>query len=215
MATFELTSSGIGGFGSDTTVQLPNSAATLVDALRLYLTLATNTAGSEIALWLVQLVTGGALTDAFAFGFQNNTLTTFYFGPVANNNSIRCSATTLQLARGGTQLELSSTGILCDVRISESRATASVSTNTLTLTTQGNLNTVPGTPTINGVVTSGVRDGYSGRLRIASGTTIVHNSGAPGAGAVAILTPTQANIVATSTRVVPISYDGTNFIVDG
>lgn len=47
-------------FGSDTTVQLPNAAATLVNALELIASLTTATAGSEVSQWLIKLLTGGA-----------------------------------------------------------------------------------------------------------------------------------------------------------
>lgn len=52
-----------GGFGSDTTVQLPNSAAALVDSLRLVLSLPDNTAGNEDAQWSIRLRRNGAMTE--------------------------------------------------------------------------------------------------------------------------------------------------------
>lgn len=52
-----------GSFGSDTTVQLPNSAAALVDSLRLVLTLPDNTAGNEDGQWSVYVRRNGALVE--------------------------------------------------------------------------------------------------------------------------------------------------------
>lgn len=208
---------GGGGFGSDTVVQLPNSGAALINAWESLITLATNTAGSEAAQYVLRLVQTGALVDAFGLGWQNGVQPTLYLGPVANNVGLRANVSTnhLQFNIGGVAIDLGSTGMLLSTRLQEGRANGSIATNTLTLAAAANLTTVPGTPTINGIATANIQAGYSGRLELASGSTVVHNSGAPGGGAVAILTPTAANIVTASARVLPISYNGTNFFVDG
>lgn len=51
-------------FGPDTRVSLPNSSLTLVQALRLLLTLPADTPGSESSVWTIKMILAGAITDA-------------------------------------------------------------------------------------------------------------------------------------------------------
>ncbi len=53
-------------FGSDTLVKLPNSGATLVDALELIASLTNNSPGSEVSKYLVKLLSAGAQVDALS-----------------------------------------------------------------------------------------------------------------------------------------------------
>ena len=53
------------GFGSDVTVNLPNSALATVKALELVAALTTNTAGSEVSSWTASVLVSGAQVAAF------------------------------------------------------------------------------------------------------------------------------------------------------
>lgn len=207
-----------GGFGSDTIVQMLNNVPALVNALELVLAMPATAPGTEFATWLIRLIGSGVLTDIASFSWTgSNANPRFFLGDAPSARGlIRVGNSNLQITMGVLQLDISSNGSATwACRVIEGRGAGTISVNTLTLSVFGNLTTVPGTPTIQGIVTSGYTAGYSGRLELASGSTIVHNSGAPGAGAVAILTPTAANIVTASARVIPVSYNGTNWFVDG
>jgi hypothetical protein len=208
----------VGSYGSDVIIQLANAASALVNAREDITSLSVTTAGAEFAQLIFKLICNGSLADIAAFTYDGNTVTPrMYLGdPATKIGLVRVSNTNLQLwLNGGAPLDLAFNGAAWSTRVNEAMANATVATNTLTMTNTGNLFVVPGTPTINGITIGSNSQGFSCRLKVASGTTIVHNSGAPGAGAAAILTPTAANIVTSSTRVLPISYDGTNFFVDG
>lgn len=53
-----------GGFGSDTLIELPNSANNLVTALELATSLTTNTAGAEVSKLVISLINAGSATTA-------------------------------------------------------------------------------------------------------------------------------------------------------
>lgn len=57
-------------FGGDVTVQTPNAAATMVDALRLLIGLVINTPGNEYSRWDWNMLVAGVVTPAY--GFQSN-----------------------------------------------------------------------------------------------------------------------------------------------
>lgn len=210
-----------GSYGSDVIIQLVNAAAALVNAREDVTSLPVNTAGAEFGQLLLKLICNGALSQAACFTYDGNTVTPrMYLGdPATKTGLVRVGSTNLQCwLNGGAPLDLAFNGAQWNIRVNETMANATVATNTLTLTNTANLFVVPGTPSIQGITVGSNASGFSCRLSVNSGTTIVNNSGAPGAGAAAILcnnSGTAGNIVTTCARVLPISYDGTHWFVDG
>lgn len=211
---------GSGGFGSDTIVQMLNNIPALINALELVLAMPASAPGTEFATWTVRGAAAGVLTDLGVFTFGgNNTTPRFFVGDALSATGfIRVGSTNFQITKGGSvQIDMNNAlGISLSNRWQENSAAGTIAANTLTLPANANLAIVPGTPSIQGIVTAGYQAGYSGRIRLAATSVIVNASGAPGAGAVSILTPGAANItVGAQARVFPISYDGINWFVDG
>lgn len=84
--------------------------------------------------------------------------------------------------------------------------------NTMTLGTGGNIFTITGTTTINGIVTANWTAGATITLIFAAALTVTHNSGAPGGGAVAILLVAGANLTTAANMALTLVYNGTNWI---
>lgn len=80
---------------------------------------------------------------------------------------------------------VSCAGVTSSARIQETVGAGSVAGNTLTLP-NANEASVSGTPTINGIVTTGLQTGIKVDLTLAAGAVLVHASGAPGGSALAL-----------------------------
>lgn len=96
-------------------------------------------------------------------------------------------------------------------RFLEAQGADVATANTMTLGTDGNYFVFTGSTTINGIVTAGWQAGSGFRARFTGTPIITNNSGAPGGGAVAILTHTGANFTPAANDIIPFIYDGTNW----
>lgn len=96
-------------------------------------------------------------------------------------------------------------------RTNNSKGANISSTNTMTLGTDGNTFTITGTTTINGIVTTGWSTGAEINLIFSGALTVTHNSGAPGANAVALLLSASANLTTATNTILCLVYDGTNW----
>lgn len=209
------TAGGAGGYGSDTVIPVNGVNA------REDVTATTGAPGSEFGSYLIKLIENGALLggEIYKLAWAGVDDARLFLGNPAHSTGLRTFLnTTIQLwLNGAAPLDVSNAGAQWGTRVNETLANATVTVNTLTLGNAANLLVVPGTPTIQGITIGSNTRGHSARILCAPGTTIVNASGAPGAGAASILTPTAANIVTggTQSRVIPVSYDGTNWYVDG
>lgn len=62
-----------GGFGANTTVQLPNNLSAQVNALNVQTSLTNNTSGSEASQWVIRLLKGGVGAPGGGFGVDTYT----------------------------------------------------------------------------------------------------------------------------------------------
>jgi hypothetical protein len=99
--------------------------------------------------------------------------------------------------------------------IQYARLAGNASAGTLALAVRGNLFQVTGSTTINGIVTTGWQAGTRIALELPSGITVTHNSGAPGASAVAILLNPAASMTTTAPYLLELWYNGTNWVQPG
>jgi hypothetical protein len=113
---------------------------------------------------------------------------------------------------GGTAVEyisasdsFSAGGIIAQKRMQMKQGANVASATTITLG-DGNLFT------IEGIVTAGWQAGSRVSLYLPNGIQVNHNSGAPGAGAVAILLRAAANLVTAKLYMLELIYNGTNWI---
>lgn len=164
-------------FSTDTILQLPNSTPANVNALELISSLTTNTAGSEVSRWLMKLLRGGLVENAYTF--DPGTLTMDGAGTTKAINFNTSGSISAQVAGNSAgQLLLSSTsqailfyvgatpqttqgfqisqanGLLATgLRFNAAQGTALASASTLTYTASGsnggNVFRVTGTTTIN------------------------------------------------------------------
>ena len=96
-------------------------------------------------------------------------------------------------------------------RLRQAKGADVASATTLTLGADGNFFAITGTTQIQGIVTTSWQAGSRICLQLATGITIVHNSGAPGTGAVAILLAAGGSLTTTAATALDLVYDGTNW----
>ena len=242
-------------FGSDTTVKLPDSGATLVDALELVASLTDNTPGASVSQWLVKTLLAGVKTIAqtisaaqtmFPAGtaavpgvavgetgtgisevahqlvFSTNGSQAAHFVQ-AGQLTLDAAHSILALSSGGAGLELSGGDmylnsqagfqvVVDNTRFGMPKGANVASAQPLTLGADGNYFIITGTTGIQGIVTTKWFAGTMVQLQLASGITITHNSGTPGASAAAILLRAGANLTTSGTYLLELYYNGTNWI---
>lgn len=226
-----------GSFGQDTIVQLPNNVPALVNALELILSMPATAPGTENSTWAIKALIAGVQTFIAAFGSSGG-FPVLFFGDPANSNGIKIvSATQFQIIRGGTNFVTidNSTGnsfnVVTSMGSSRFRRAITGSTavaTTITLPsavsiTGGNLFPLTvGTGTLNSITATNFANNDEIKLIVPSGVTITHNVAGSGA---TILIPIGdsgpgTSIVVSATaglnpRIIPLYFNGTNFIVEG
>jgi hypothetical protein len=114
-------------------------------------------------------------------------------------------------ASGETRLTFDGSGTSVTDRFRFIQGADVASANTLTLGDDGNYFVITGVTTINGITTANWQAGSTVLLRFSGVLQITNASGAPGGGAVAILTHTGANVTTAANDIIPFVYDGTNW----
>lgn len=129
----------------------------------------------------------------------------------------------LQLSSAGTGISVSTASLSLNAgstfhvfvnaaRFQQAKGSNVAATQPLVLGTDGNYFVITGTTGIQGIVTTKWLAGAKLSLELASGITITHNAGAPGASAAAILLRAGANLTTSATYVLELYFNGTNWI---
>ena len=137
-------------------------------------------------------------TTQWTHGMRNDSTQDFHFRDSVN---------------GRTHLKLvQSAGNSVWLRTSQRKmGTATASATTVTLPQDGNIFSITGNTTINGIVTTNWQAGSEVTFIFASNPTVNHASGAPGTNAVSLLLSGSANLSAAANTVLQLVYDGTNW----
>lgn len=119
----------------------------------------------------------------------------------------------LILTDGGTELGAygwiaSPTAFTVPKRLYLAQGASVASANTMTLGSDGNYFVITGNTTINGITTTGWTAGSFIILEFSSTPTVTNNSGAPGAGAVAIQCAGGANLTIAAHDTIGLFYNG-------
>jgi hypothetical protein len=194
-----------GGFGSDTTVQLPNSGSTLVNALRLLLSLTANTPAAEASKWLVKVLGGGAAIDALSLESNQVGLPDLiYYLADTDTGWFRSAANTLCAFVGGAQaIFFSAAGIILNASIGAQLGWSGVSAGVAYTSGTGSIKVTPAAAAGNtdlglvaGALATGATHGFA---------TISTSAGAPTG--VPTLTAGQSAIhIDTSTPKLWVNY---------
>lgn len=210
------------GIGITNATEIQNGSGILKRAMTNATTLSTVTNGAEVALHTVSVIVGGTLTTLGGFEFQggNATIPGVWVGNTGTGMR-RNGATNLGLTVG-LQEGITLTGALVNlnhrtnmnaIRFSFARGASIAVATTITLGADGNVFPLTaGTGTLNSIVATNWQAGSRIVLECASGITITNNTAGTGA---TILTNTGASIVTAFTRCIPLTYNGTNWIVEG
>jgi len=205
------------GYGITNATELVSAAGNLrrvmTDVTKL--TVATDTI--ETASRAVSLMINGSLTAMGGWASLSGLPTTpgVYVGDPASGNGMARYATGILFQVNATNyLQIDqSIGLVLPFRIAQNRGAGIAAATTITLGTGGNTFPVSaGTGTINSIVATNWQAGSRIVLECASGITITHNVSGTGA---TILTNTGSSIVTSFTRMIPLTYNGTNWIVEG
>lgn len=200
------------GFGETSAVELESAGGTTRRVMTDVTSLVTATDAAEVASRAFKIMNAGALADVVSFGFSSG-FPTLFFGPSTDSTMIRRpSANTIDVWMAGTSFYTLSNGskaVIISARLTHSRGASLASATTLTLGNDGNVFPITGTTTVNGIVTTGWAAGSRLVLELASGITITHNSGAPGASAVAIQLRAGVNLVTVAVYFLDLIYNGT------
>lgn len=210
------------GFGADTIVQQPDSTPTSIDAWESIISLSPNTAGAAFGKWVIKTAASSVKQFHWALTYIANNIVMLLGDPADGDGIMKNAQHALQMVIAGTNY-LSfdqSNGVRANVLMSmnaskfmEAQTGGTAVATTITLPGTGNMwPLTAGTGTLNSIVAAAWQAGTRGVLICASGITVTNNVAGTGA---TILTSTGASIVTASKRALPISYDGTNWIVEG
>lgn len=202
------------GMGATIAVEVESAGGTTRRGATDVTSLVTATDAGESFKRVFSVMIGGALVAAGAFG-EFVTVPAFFLGSVASGCLWRfVSATNVQQwVNGGNILNFFNNRIESVVRLNTVRGAAVAVATTVTLGTDGNVFPLTvGTGTLNSIVATNWQAGSRIVLECASGITITNNTAGSGA---TILTSTGASIVTGSTRMIPATYNGTNWITEG
>lgn len=100
-------------------------------------------------------------------------------------------------------------------RMGSAKGASVASATTLTLGADGNTFAITGTTTIQGIVTTNWIAGSRISLELAAGIKIAHNSGSPGASAVAIQLQRGIDLISSAACVLELVYNGTSWYQPG
>lgn len=179
-------SNGFVSFGTSSNLNAQLNAATSIGVQR----------ASTSAFASVLFDTNG--TTQWTHGMRNDSTQDFHFRDSVN---------------GRTHMKLvQSAGNTVHLRtIQRKMGTATAAANTLTLPQDGNIFSITGNTTINGIVTTNWQAGSEVTLIFTGTPTVTNASGAPGASAVALLLSGSSNLSAAANTVLQLVYDGTNW----
>ena len=199
-----------GSFGATFAVELENASGNTKRAMTDVTTWQVATDGAEYAQRVISLIGAGAMTSALTIQWSAPN-----FLLNVGNNGLNSGTNLLALHVGGTSfLTCTGTfGISTPFRFETNRGASVAAATTITLGTGGNTFPISaGTGTINSIVATNWQAGSRIVLECASGITITNNVAGTGA---TVLTSTGASIVTTFTRMIPLTYNGTNWITEG
>ncbi len=167
----------------------------------------------------------GATSTAPGVGcsYQTSTSTVFLSalqpGVAWLNYTLQCQSFLVSITGTANAFQVTAGAVtVIQARLHQAKGTDLASATTLTLgsgTQGGNHYNITGTTTVQGIVTTGWNAGDRIVLQLASGITITHNSGAPGAGAVAIQLNAGANLVTARVTMLALIFNGTFWYQEG
>jgi hypothetical protein len=198
------------GYGITDAIEIPSSTGTNRRAMTDATTWQQATDGSEYAQRVISLMGAGSMTQALAVSWSAPSLLL-----TLGTNGLRSTgSTSFDLLIGGTQFLscVSTTGVVLPFRLCTNKGANVASATTVTLGTGGNYFVITGTTTIQGIVTTNWQNGTRVSVELPSGITVKHNSGAPGASAVAILLRAGVDLVTSGTYLLDLCFNGTNWV---
>lgn len=207
------------GFGATSAVELESGSGTTRRVMTDVTKLTLPTDGAEEARRDISLMVGGSLIPIASFGHFVGAAT-IYVGDTTHGNIFRDLASgQMQIITGGvTGMTMQTNTMTSNVRhVFAARAQISkgvsvASATTVTLGADGNVFPISGTTTIQGIVTTTWQAGSEITLMFAGILTLTHNSGAPGASAVALKLTTGANITTAANSIAVFVFDGTFWV---
>lgn len=213
------TTSGTAGtnFGETSAVELQNGSGATKRVMTDVVKYTTVTGGAEAVSRAVSLIIAGALTPVggWAFAGGSASFPALYVGDPASANGMQKSTAGINFTISATNYMTidAASGVTFPFRAQHNRGAGIAAATTITLGTGGNTFPVSaGTGTINSIVATSWQSGSRIVLECASGITITNNTAGTGA---TILTNTGASITTSFTRMIPLTYNGTNWIVEG
>ncbi len=208
-------------FGETSAVELESAGGTTRRVLTDVTALQVATDAAEEARRTLSIMVAGALQVWGALGYRvAGNFPALFFGPASDDTTLGRVTGTLQLTVASTLAQQwTATGNTSNIQHTFSsravlkRGSSTAVATTITIPADGNLLPLTaGTGTLNSIVATGWQAGSTVWLECASGITITNNTSGTGS---TILTSTGASIVTAFTRIIGISYNGTNWITHG
>ncbi len=197
-------------FGVSSAVDLHSSTNVLRRAMTDETSWLVATNAAEQAKRKISIMVAGTLTEAGGFVVDGSLYPMLYVGTTGSGLRSIVSQTRLDvMLNDAPQCIFLTSGAWFATRVQENRTGNLASATTLTIANTGNVVPVTGTVTVNGIVTTNWQTGARITLELASGITITHNSGAPGASAVAIQLRAGSNLVTSGVYFLDLIYNGT------
>lgn len=203
------------GFGLTNATELQSAGGNVPRVITEIDTLVTATDAAETAQRHIQIMSGGTLREWGTMLMATAAVQALYFGSTASTTGIQVDTvpSIALLAGGVAKFRVGAAVTLAVTRFSTARGAGIAAATTITLGSDGNVFPVSiGTGTINSIVATGWQAGSRIVLELASGITLTNSVAGTGA---TVLTNTGASIVTAFTRMIPLTYNGTNWIVEG